>query len=240
MGQSLCALNSLGIERFRAYLARLRSGASLGAPRQLLEDPGCTTELSVVVEIDHGEFVTRLELGRYLCEILRPLPVREVEGNGGLWAWMSLFYFDRVCPVGEDGRRRPGQDYRHIPDFSYRHRHRHLLYGPYQVYRRHGEHSLLLLSGPVHSESGIYHEIASRQDLISNRGVIEAAMMLYLDPVRASPKPGSQDSHGRPGTVRRFVRVLQQLDVTYDIYGMSGKQILALLPREFDPWRRST
>ena len=30
---------------------------------------------------------------------------------------------------------------------------------------------------------------------------------------------------------------LQQLDVTYDIYGLSGEQLLELLPPEFDVWR---
>jgi hypothetical protein len=33
------------------------------------------------------------------------------------------------------------------------------------------------------------------------------------------------------------VHVLQQLDVTYDVYGMTGQQILDLLPLEFDRWR---
>lgn len=32
------------------------------------------------------------------------------------------------------------------------------------------------------------------------------------------------------------MHVLQQLDVTYDVYGMTGQQILSLLPREFERW----
>jgi hypothetical protein len=148
-----------------------------------------------------------------------------------------LLYRDQVCPVDDGGTRRPGRDYRHVPEFGYRHRHRHLLLGPYQIYRRHGELSVLLLTGPLHAESGLYHEIASRQDFVANKGVLEAAVMLYLDPKRRRPKPGAQSSHRHPGTVRRFVRVLQQLDVTYDIYGLNGQQILELLPEEFDIWR---
>ena len=115
-------------------------------------------------------------------------------------------------------------------------RYRHLLYGPYQVYRRHRGFSILLLSGPMHSESAIYHEITSRQDLIANRGVIEAAIELYMDRKRRGPRQGSQQSHAAPGSIRRFVRVLQQLDVNYDVYGMSGKDIVSLLPGEFDVW----
>jgi hypothetical protein len=163
-----------------------------------------------------------------------------VDRNPGFWAWLSLFLFEQVCPPRPDGGRRPGRDYRHIPEFGYRHRLRHLLYGPYLVYRRHGDLSRLLLSGPVHSESGLYHEIASRQDLIANTGVIEAAMLLYYDSARSGPRAGAQDAKSRPGTVRRFVRVLQQLDLTYDIYGLSGIQILELLPAEFEAWKPDT
>ena len=83
----------------------------------------------------------------------------------------------------------------------------------------------------------MYHEIASRQDLVAHKGVLDAARMLYLDAKHGRPKTGAQGSINQPGTVRRFVRVLQQLDVTYDIYGLSGRQIVELLPPEFDVWQ---
>ncbi|MFO7599969.1 MAG: hypothetical protein R6X27_09205 [Candidatus Desulfacyla sp.] len=40
-----------------------------------------------------------------------------------------------------------------------------------------------------------------------------------------------------PGTLYRFIDVVQQLDLTYDLYSMTGEQILQLLPNEFDRWR---
>jgi hypothetical protein len=234
--QLIRALNNAGIEQFRAYLARLRGGGAASPPRDLLGDSNASVELPADVEIWPRQFASRSALGRYLCEVLDRLRPDEMERSTGLWAWMSLFFFDQVCPIAKDGMRRPGQDYRHIPDFSYRYRYRHLLYGPYQVYRRHGGYSALLLAGPMYSESAIYHEITSRQDLIANRGVIEATLKLYLDRKRLAPKQGAQDSQASPGSVRRFVRVLQQLDVNYDVYGMSGMDIISLLPSEFNTW----
>ena len=68
------------------------------------------------------------------------------------------------------------------------------------------------------------------------RGVIEALNALYLDRSRGLPKRGAQRV-AAAGTIRRFVRVMQQLDLTYDIYGMSGADIVELLPTEFDAWR---
>src|SRR5690606_32351857 len=91
--------------------------------------------------------------------------------------------------------------------------------------------------GALDTESGVYHEIVSRRDLIANPGVIDAALALYYDAQRGRPKAGAQGSLHNAGTVRRFVRVLQQLDGTYDIYRLSGEQLLELLPPEFDVWR---
>jgi hypothetical protein len=67
--------------------------------------------------------------------------------------------------------------------------------------------------------------------------VLEALNALYLDRAHGLPKRNAQTPSPQPGTLRRFVRVLQQLDVTYDVYGMSGEAILDLLPPEFDAWR---
>lgn len=231
------SLNRIGIERLGAHLAELRTGATARLPEGLLDDPAYSHELPVDVTVAVQPFGDRLTAARHLNERLKPLGSEITDQDAGLWAWLSLLYFDQLCPAFEGGSRRPGQNYRHIPEFGYRHRRRHLLFGPYQIYRRHGELAALLLAGPLHSESGIYHEIVSRQDLIANPGVLQAAAVLYLDPRRGRPKPGAQGSHRHPGTVRRFVRVLQQLDVTYDIYGLTGEQILELLPPEFDIWR---
>lgn len=237
MALVLRSLNRLGLERFRAYLDKLRAGEALPVPVRLLEDSASTSELPLEIEIELRTFANRLELGRYLTALLAPLGPDLTDRDAGLWAWISLFYFDQVCPTEPNGLRYPGKDYRHIPEFAHRQRHRHLLFGPYQVYRRHAERSALLLTGALDTESGVYHEIVSRRDLIGNPGVIDAALALYYDAQRGRPKAGAQGSLHNPGTVRRFVRVLQQLDVTYDIYGLSGEQLLELLPPEFDVWR---
>jgi hypothetical protein len=66
--------------------------------------------------------------------------------------------------------------------------------------------------------------------------MLEALNALYLDRAHGRPKRGAQVASPEPGTLHRFVHVLQQLDVTYDVYGMTGQQILDLLPPEFDRW----
>lgn len=236
-GATVRALNGAGIDRFRAYLELARTGAPEDPPRNLLVDPTCTEELSAEVQVEPVRFASRWGAGEYLWQKLAPLPPEEVEANRGLWAWLALFFIDQIAPRRPDGTRRPGRDYRLVPDFDFRHRYRHLLFGPFAVYRRHRGHAILLLSGPLHAEPALYPEITSRQDLIASRGAIEALNALYLDRSRGLPKRGAQAPGEHPGTLRRFVRVLQQLDLTYDIYGMPGSAIVDLLPPEFAVWR---
>lgn len=240
-GTVVRAFNASGIELFRAALDELRSGSRADLPQELLDDTSHSGALEEeTIEIEWQSFGSRLEIARYLCERFSKLPQHDLDRNRGLWAWLSAFHFDAVCPKRVDGLRRPGRDYRHIPEAGYRFQYRHLLFGPYQLYRRHGDACELLLSGPPHTESALYHEIASRLDSVANRGVIEATHALYFDASKGVAKRGAQDGKPSAGTIRRLVHVLQQLDLTFDIYGMSGVQILELLPKEFDVWRQGS
>ena len=91
------------------------------------------------------------------------------------------------------------------------------------------------MSTELNSESSIYHQLASRQNLISNSSIVELADYLYFDPNKGAPKKGAP-TKGRPGNIFRFVSIMQQFDLTYDLYSMSYKEILTLLPSEFKEW----
>ena len=131
------ALTRPALERFRDFLGRSRAGSVEEPPWVLLEDPAETTELPVTVEVGDERFGDRRSIGDHLCRMFSSMPSAELERNPGLWAWLSLYWFEQLCPRRKDGRRRPGNDLRHIPEFG-RSRYHHLLYGPYHVYRQHG------------------------------------------------------------------------------------------------------
>ena len=223
-----------GSETFREYLAGLRDRGAAEPPRELLGDQRASEPFESDVRIDQRKFSTRLDAGRYFTELFKTLT--GLEEDVGLWSWLSLFYFDQVCPPKPDGTRSPGRDYRHVLEPGYPYGHRHLLAGPFLVYRLHGEEGKLLLCTRLTVENGFHHQIASRQALISNGAIIRALNLLYWDDRAEKPKRGAQ-ANGARGTLLRFIDVIQQLDMNYDLYSMSAEAIVELLPSEFDEWK---
>ena len=236
MSSLLRTLNEKGIALYRDYLEALRGGEQRKPPLELLTDPWCSARLPLEIALEVRDFPNKLAMGRYLNEALRLLPHAQVERQVGLWSWLTLFYFDQVCPVNRHGRRAPGPHYRYILDLDFRRFNRHLLLGPYYACKLHGESAALLLYGPVHQTNQFFIELTSRQALFTNRGVIEAAAILYYDPKTGRAKRGA-GTNDKPGTLRRFIDVVQQLDLTHDLFSMRGGDVVALLPGEFDPWR---
>jgi hypothetical protein len=233
-------LTNKGVERFRAYLAALRQGSQSPPPYSLLEHPEFTAPLKGDAEVEQRTFGSRLQLAQNLAHVLAGAEQDGLENEVGLWSWLSLFYFDQVCPLGENGLRKPGRDYRHILEPGYPNGHRHLLAGAWLVYSVYGlgdDLSRLLLWTPLHLESKFHHELAGRQTLITNKGILEAADKMYFRESEGHPQKGALIKKKAPGTLQRFIDVIQQLDLTYDLYSMSGEEILALLPPEFDRWK---
>lgn len=229
----------MGLKAFRSYLARLRLGAPITPPFEWLTDPKTAKPLPDSAVIENRPFINRLAAAVYLDDLLADIEADEIESDVHLWSWLSLFYLDQVCPPDRTGGRKPGRDYRHILEPGYPYGHNHLLCGAYLVYTIHElgkELSALLLYTPMNRESGFHHMLANRLNFISNRGIMEAAHLLYFNQKTGKPKPGST-AKKRAGGLIRFIDVLQQLDLTYDLYSMSGREILNILPDEFNEWR---
>jgi hypothetical protein len=237
MGDPVRALNEKGFLEFSKFLTELREGLIRQTPMELLTDPSYSSKIADKAEVEDRLFNNKLEMAKYLYEALQIFPQSQIDQNVGLWSWLSLYYFNQVCPSNKSGRRIPGRECRHILDLDYRRYYYHLLVGPYNVYRLHGEKVPLLLSGPLYETSRYYLELSARQGFITNRGIIEAANLLYFDSENWKPKRGPAVTTRKPGALIRFIDVVQQLDLTHDLYSMTGEEVLALLPSEFDEWR---
>ncbi len=234
--------NPDGITAFANYRARLTLEPTLPPPAELLEDPALTEVVSDDVEVAPCSFANRLEAGKFLNDLIDAAGINLPERDRGLWAWLTLFFFDEVCPADGNGKRDPQDEARLLPLLDNHQRfYRHLLLGPFLVVRAHRdqpERALAFLKQVLWKPGDIVEQLASRKELVTNRAVAEAATRLYFDPTVGAFKRGhSSKIKGGP---RRLASLLNQLDLTWYLYGMTADEVLNLLPKEFDRFRTAT
>lgn len=236
---NLRRLNDAGIARFTDFLDSLTGDAPMPYPSALLTDPEATEEIQPLIEVEQREFGSRYAAAEYLYNLFKDPGLTGIERDPGLWAWLSLFYFEELCPANTKGERKPGERARWIFNTSGRRYYRHLLAGPFFVFRQHADNpqrTLALLCGQLHQISDVYLEIADSQQLVTNPAIIEAATRMYYDSQRGRLRKGT--ARDKPGGARRMGEVLSQFDCTWDLYSVSTEEIFALLPVEFDKFKK--
>jgi hypothetical protein len=232
----LRALNAAGESEFRAYLARIRAGAQEGVPTHLLQDAEMSSLVSTDVQVDHRTFVNKLELARYLTDALKPVPLKQQADERGIWSWLSLFYFEQLAPVANTGTRKLLADDLYIPSTHFQRKYRHLVWGPCLAYQLHAENSRLMLTKSLNIWSDVEEQLFGVQEFIQVPKALAAANLLYFDEAAGEPKRGITNRK-KGGTIRRLREVLQQLDMTFDIFAMEADEIVALLPSEFERFK---
>lgn len=240
-------LNEAGVDEFESFLADARREPTMSPPLSLLTDPAYSEAVagSTALEVTHVR--SKLEAAEVLVDLLDrsgPLvrtrfdPARS--DNEGLWSWLSLYFFDPLCPLDKSGRRnvRATPHYRYVADyagFDARRAYRHLLVGPYRILRRHGrEKSKGLLAGTPSDYYDHYEQVASRNSLWTDEGFLRLFHEIYFneDRTKWDARAGTGGRRG-PGSIRRLQDVFQQFALTYDVRGMDADALRALLPTEF-------
>jgi hypothetical protein len=230
--------NDAGVEKFKYFLISMNeTGESETSLPELLSDETYTIILPNKIEIEFHDFLTKFDIAEYLHEKVSGISPDKKYRNVGMWTWLAAFYFDILCPADTQGIRKIGAESRYILNSNEWDRiFRHLLAGPVMIYDLHHTNSIILLYNPVDETGDFLAQLMGRQEIGTNKGVIEAAKILYWDPDKKRPKRGSSAQEHKPGTLRRFVDVLHQFELTYDLYSVSGEELIRLLPDEFKPW----
>jgi hypothetical protein len=226
------SLNNEGQQALREFLADLRHDSAAAPPLSVLTDPATSDPVPYDITVEPRSFASRLEAGEYLYEMFRAAGALAVDRDKGIWAWLALFYFDSLCPEVR-GRRSPGEDARWILDLRPRRYFRHLLAAPYAIYRAYALHphdAMILLCQPLHRPGNYVAELTSRKELLTSHAVIGAATRLYYDPKTGKPRRKGQ-SRTAPGNLARFVQIVSQLDVTWDLYSLTADALLWRLPQ---------
>ena len=230
-----------GIRAAKDYLAALRDGRRIPFPDSLLAAPQYATPVEPEIHIEQRSFDTRRDASVYLVRRLSPLGPARVFGNAHLWSWMGMFYFENIVNKDPDGNpllgRSPDIAYVIDPQGAERRTYAHRLMLAYEVYTLHMERAWFMLDEPANSLSQFTLRVASKYEAFRSVGVVDLAHRLYADPRTRRLKEGiggQSRATAAPGTLPRLLDLLDQLYMTYDVYGMTAKQILPLLPSEFD------
>lgn len=243
----LCRLNDAGLEHMEKFLDSLTTEVPENYPGSILTDQATSEELPVYIDVDHDQsFIRRFDAAAYLYRVLAELrkpQYQNLERDRGLWAWLALLWFKQLCPPDQNGVFRPKERARWIPVLDDARRYyRHLLLGPYLIYRMHARTPDLteaVLSSEVHvGTSEVFRTIIETQQFVTSTSVIALIGRLYYDSKRKRLIRGAGTKG--PGGVRRLGNVLSQLDRTYDLHSIRPDELASLLPQEFLEVRRRT
>lgn len=233
---NLRRFNRQGVEQFAAYLAALRVNRATPIPIELIDDPRFSEVVEPVIQIEKPTITSKYEMGEYLRITLEPIPVSRLRGDVDMWAWLALWFFDTLCPLDGHGKRKPLENAKYI-SLSGDHRFgpdKHLLFFPWKMYYLHGAAARFFLSEKPGADSRAQREWTASASLNVSTPLVELGSRLYGDEETGALKRGATGKRG--GNLRRFVQVLNQLKVTYDIHGMSADQLFQALPTEFRRW----
>lgn len=232
--------NGEGIKEFQNILRSIQSGEITSVPDGFLSDDQFSRSLNQLLEIENIQFSTRYDAAVYLHTILGELKTKNKFYDMEIWTWLAAFYFEQLCPPDKNGKRKPKSDYRYILNSKDWDRiFRHLLAGPVIIYDFHKENSKLLLSNPLDKSGDFVLQLMGRQEIATNKAVIEVANKLYWDTKTMRPKRGASAKDFKPGTLRRFALVLSQFELTYDLQAVTPEELAHLLPAEFQKWLNS-
>jgi len=228
--------NDMGVKTFAAYLDGLRNNPSALIPYDLLTNPGLTQALESPIGVELKLFSSRMEFARWLYAAAQQANAEIPRRDAGFWAWLTLALFDQVCPASA-GKRKVGEYARYVPLFGdWKRRYRHLLATPYNVFLIHADdpsRALMILHSPLSKLGELTEQFASRQDLVSCPGTMALATYLFFNPKTRAGREGASGN-----AARRLGKLLNQYQRTWDITIMQPQSSAAILPREFEKFRK--
>lgn len=231
-----------GIAEARKFLGQVRKDpmGRKSPPKELLEGAEYTRQFrgELTVARRWHPFASRREVGEYLAPRLEPFRT-SIADRTSFWSWIGMFHFEDTVRIVDGAVQLSPLDETFVIDPMDRQNlrgiHRHGLRSAWLVYEVHGEDAPFLLDQSPWARGDIADRILQSQRIFNSAGVVPLILRLYTDGNRQ--KRGFQ---GRPGGLRHLLRVLDQLERTYDIYGMNPDALVRILPPDFAPWANGT
>ena len=210
----------------------------LSEVKKLIKENSITVETGAVLELRSPR--NRYDIAKILWEVF---------GNDGLlypdrrkidlWNWVSAVYFEIL--INSDSRlditKKIGGIDRWILSGDILRDHRHLVSGPFFAYEANSEEpkrAMCQLATPVTQPWELVERISGNRNLASGP-VCHLATLMYYDSEKDALRPGLTTPPGNP---KKFSYYFTQIDRTIDYEGITVKELLEVLPANFDKWKK--
>ena len=203
-----------------------------------LDSPNLWSYLDGTDEFRVGEYETAKELAESILSAIGTSDLYKLLKRPGLWAWLTHVLRDQLFKRARDGIWEVGELHRWYPSNpnNWLKGQRHLVRMPVLLRHFLGRQADHLLCGRPWILSEIREQLTSQQDML-NSVFQQVARSLYYDEVKGTLKRGAGGKGA--GSPRRLAKIRQQLDVTWDLETLEPRQIIAMLPAEFERFKPS-
>jgi hypothetical protein len=220
----------------KGYTAALQNQIKI-----LQEDISNSEEIFPKTEVKSKSFKDSYEFGVYLNKLLDKQEYSNISFDKKLWDWLALFYFENIFSSNARGYN----ENRYILSDDWFTVYRHLVRTPWYVVRTYGKFAKLFLSGPPYFGKDWLEQFISHRICEKYIKSAEISYYLYYDEKEDKPKPGYSKKFIRvknkktlvKASLGRLVDKLNQYNEIYNIWDMDTKDIINLLPKEFNKLR---
>jgi hypothetical protein len=187
-------------------------------------------------------FKNSYELGVYLNNLLSDCNQIEINFDEKMWDWITLFHFDLVFSSSMSGI----SEHRYILSDDWFIRYRHLIRTPWYAVNTYGNASKLFLSKAAYIGSDYLEQYISHRISENYTPSAVIAYELYYDKEMHKPRPGYSKKFIRKKGIKTLVKAslgrlidkINQYNQIYNIWLMEPKDIISLLPKEFDDLKK--
>lgn len=227
--------NQKGIDTFREALSVCRDNPDADIPAELLTSSELTTLVAPGFQVESVSFKTKRDAAVYFHNKFVDLPKQTLLEDSGLWSWLSLFYFEVVCPK-LNGLRKIRNDYTYVYEArSMRHFYRHLLFVSWRILDIAPSHNRLLLDSSIASLDKFTDQVMKRLYLTRIPCFFEVLDRIYWDASAGRSRKGVVDTSrvAAGDLTHRLPTRIRQLEKTYDLQSLTADQLIELLGEEF-------
>ena len=225
-----------GVRRAKVFLSELREDQTIlpATPDDILNSPECSQPFLDAPDVHHTTLQTRRDAANYIAS-LRPEVGSNLSDDWAFWSWLGVYHLEDI--ITEERRHRVSAEHETfvIDTMAVRGSqdiYRNYLWTAWRIQQQFGEELSFLLDQELIGIGRIARLITNSTRVFNSPGVPKLMVHLYSD--------GKGTKRGLtvgPGNIDHLIRVLAQLERTYDVYGMELEALLKVLPPDFDRWR---